>query len=92
MQTVFTYIYLAVRMFYAFRRPHVKGSDIHFMHTQTINRPHLPNSPNTRQPPLPFQTATLARPPYFFTLAEKPSHCFHSCPKGRLKKHLMLKK
>ena len=60
MQTVFTYIYPAVRMFYAFRRPHVKGSDIHFIHTQTINRPHLPDSPNTRQPPLPFQTATLS--------------------------------
>ena len=60
MHTVFKYIYPAVRMFYAFRRPHVKGSDIHFIHTQTINRPHLPDSPNTLQPPLPFQTATLA--------------------------------
>ena len=39
-----------------------------------------------------FRRPHFARPPYFFTLAEKPSHCFHSCPKGRLKKHLMLKK
>ena len=51
MQTVFTYIYQAVWMFYAFRRPHFAESDIHFIRTQTPSRPHLPDSPKACQPP-----------------------------------------
>lgn len=47
MQTVFKYIY----MFYTFRRPHFAGPDIHFIRTQTISRPYLPDSPKAWQPP-----------------------------------------
>ena len=48
MQTVFKYIY----MFYTFRRPHFAGSDIHFIQTQTIICPHLPDNPKAWQPPI----------------------------------------
>ena len=88
MQTVFKYIY----MFYTFRRPHFAGSDIHFIRTQTPGALICQTARIHGSLPIAVSDGHTRRPPYFFTLAEKPSHCFYSCPKGRLKKHLMLKK